>query len=112
MFPSTHPGPVPSVAGTPLLPLRLRGNNGVPATDGTGPGCVLGNINPAPPVTNPFGTAAQSYTYCWSRVNQYNLPPAEVPNGTEAGYFVGWNIPVLIAAIDPDAEAKLDGLNK
>jgi expansin (peptidoglycan-binding protein) len=23
-----------------------------------------------------------------------------------------WTIPVLIAAIDPDAEAKLDGLNK
>ena len=73
---------------------------------------MLGNINPAPPATNPFGTAAQSYTYCWSRVNQYNLPPAPIPSGTEAGYFVGWNIPVLIAAIDPDAEVKLDGLNK
>ena len=31
---------------------------------------------------------------------------------TEAGYYVTWTIPVLIAAIDPHAEAKLDGLNK
>ena len=31
---------------------------------------------------------------------------------SEAGYYVSWTMPVLIAAIDPDAEAKLDGLNK
>ena len=61
------------------------------------------------PGTNPFGTAAQSHTSCWSRVNQYDLPG--VPH-TEAGYYVSWTIPVLIAAIDPAAEAKLDGLNK
>ena len=40
------------------------------------------------------------------------LPPGEGASSTEAGYWVAWTIPVLIAAIDPDAEAKLDGLNK
>jgi ABC-type lipoprotein release transport system permease subunit len=42
-------------------------------------------------------------------VNQYDLPG--IPR-TEAGYYVEWAIPVLIAAVDPDAEAKLDGLDK
>ena len=89
-------------------PLTGAPNGGIP-TDGTGPGCMLtGNVILSPG-TNPFGTAAQSHTSCWSRVNQYDLPG--VPH-TEAGYYVSWTIPVLIAAIDPDAEAKLDGLNK
>ena len=70
---------------------------------------MLGNGNPWPPGTNPFGTAAQSYTRCWSRVNQYDYPGILHP---EAGYYVSWTIPVLIAAIDPEAEAELDGLNK
>jgi putative ABC transport system permease protein len=64
------------------------------------------------PETNPFGTAAQSYASCWSRVNQYDLPPGPGAGGTEAGYWVEWTTPMLIAAIDPDAEVKLDGLNK
>ena len=66
-----------------------------------------------PPGTNPFGTAAQSYALCWSRVNHNALPPSPGgANDTAAGYFVEWTVPVLIAAIDPAAEAKLDGLNK
>jgi putative ABC transport system permease protein len=44
-------------------------------------------------------------------VNQYGMPSSP-GSDTAAGYFVTWSIPVLIAAIDPDAEAKLDGLNK
>ena len=100
-----------------VTPLRLRGSanaGDTPATDGTGPGCTR-NINTVlSPETNPFGPAAQSYASCWSRVNQYNEPPppGEGASGTEAGYWVEWNIPVLIAAIDPDAEAELDGLNR
>ncbi len=100
-----------------VTPLRLRGSMNVgdtPATDGTGPGCTQ-NMNTAlSPETNPFGTAAQSYASCWSRVNQYNEPPPPGPGagGTEAGYWVEWTIPVLIVAIDPDAEAELDGLDK
>jgi putative ABC transport system permease protein len=83
-------------------------------TDGTGPGCFAGGVVPSPG-TNPFGAAAQSYARCWSRVNQYDLPPPPGGGGVshaEAGYYVTWTIPVLIAAIDPVAEAELDGLNK
>ena len=99
-----------------VTPLPLRGGDYVsPATDGTGPGCTLAMHPVRSPETNPFGAAAQSNTSCWSRVNQYNLPPPPPGGGnggTEAGYWVDWSIPVLIAAIDPDAEAELDGLNK
>jgi putative ABC transport system permease protein len=101
-----------------VTPLRLRGSFNVgaaPATDGTGPGCTQ-TINTAlSPETNPFGAAGQSYASCWSRVNQYDLGRAAAgggASGTEPGYWVEWTIPMLIAAIDPDAEAKLDGLNK
>jgi putative ABC transport system permease protein len=84
----------------------------------SGPGSAVvrspcGPVSTLPPGTNPFGTAAQSYALCWSRVNHYDMPPSPGSgNQTEAGYFVEWTVPVLIAAIDPAAEAELDGLNK
>jgi putative ABC transport system permease protein len=94
-----------------VTPLPVTGNiQGQRSTDGTGPGCEPGGLA-VPPGTNPFGTAAQSYTLCWSRVNHYGQLGGRA-SSTEAGYWVTWTIPVLIAAIDPDAEAKLDGLNK
>jgi len=95
-----------------VTPLRIKGGNNAPATDGTGPGCILYPYSSVSPKTNPFSTAAQSYADCWSRVNQYNLPSGGPDAHSRAGYYVEWNIPVLIAAIDPDAEARLDGLNK
>ncbi len=95
-----------------VTPLAVTGNiQGRRSTDGTGPGCEPGGVALSPG-TNPFDPAAQSYTQCWSRVNHYNLPPGAGASSTKAGYWVTWTIPVLIAAIDPDAEAKLDGLNK
>ena len=95
-----------------VTPLPVTGNlQGRPSTDHTGRGCVLGDGTPLSPGTNPFGIAAQSYALCWSRVNHYVEPGGE--NGhTVAGFYVGWTVPVLIAAIDPQAEADLDGLNK
>ncbi len=93
-----------------VTPQRLTGGyNSIPASDGSGPGCMLTGDIPVKPGQDPFGTAAQSTTRCWSRVNQYDLPGSPDP---EAGFFVSWNFPVLIAAIDPAAEAKLDGLNQ
>lgn len=38
--------------------------------------------------------------------------PANLTGTREAVYTVNWVIPVLIAAVDPLAEAKLDGLNR
>jgi hypothetical protein len=98
-----------------VTPRRLvtGSDDGQTATDGTGRGCVLPG-GPPSPAANPFGPAAQSSTLRWSRVNQYDVPPPPpgFVNHTQAGYYIRWDIPVLIAAIDPDAEAKLDGLNK
>ena len=91
-----------------VTPRRLRTG---PSTAGVRSSC--GPVSTLPPGTNPFGTAAQSYALCWSRVNHNALPPSPGGvNDTAAGYFVEWTVPVLIAAIDPAAEAKLDGLNK
>ncbi len=95
-----------------VTPLPVTGNiQGKRSTDGTGPGCEPGGVALSPG-TNPFGTAVQPKTQCWSRVNHDGEPPGSGASSTEAGYWVTWTIPVLIAAIDPDAEAKLDGLNK
>jgi hypothetical protein len=59
---------------------------------------------------NPFGIADQSAVSCWSKVDgtPYGPGSIEVP---APGYDADWVIPVLIAAIDPVAEAKLDGLD-
>jgi putative ABC transport system permease protein len=82
--------------------------NGATPTDVKNAGCELTRDSVLPRGTNPFGLAAQSYTLCWSRVNGYDI---SAPHSA-AGYYITWTVPVLVAAIDPDAEAKLDGLNK
>ena len=63
------------------------------------------------PGTNPFSVAAQSSSLCWSKVDGWA--------GSIVGYpihgafiTVDWSLPVLIAAIDPAAEAKLSNLNR
>jgi putative ABC transport system permease protein len=61
----------------------------------------------------PFSSDAQSASYCWSKMTglsgSYSGPVGPV-RGAYA--FVVWEFPMLIAAIDPAAEAKLDGLNR
>ncbi len=66
------------------------------------------------PGVDPFGVAAQSDCTAWSKVNGYGPAGPLVPGVSPAnpGYDVDWVIPVLIAAVDPVAEAKLDGLNR
>jgi putative ABC transport system permease protein len=64
---------------------------------------------------NPFGVAAQSDCVAWSKVNSYGplgITTPYPPGSRNPGYAVEWVIPVLIAAVDPVAEAKLDGLNR
>jgi putative ABC transport system permease protein len=65
---------------------------------------------PEAPGPNPFGFGVQSGASCWSKTDQTGLP---LPSGflRTAEYNVEWVIPVLIAAIDPAAEARLDGLD-
>jgi putative ABC transport system permease protein len=77
--------------------LSFNDNNGTVSDAGV-PVCPQFTGVPA----NAFGIQAQSASYCRSRVNGW-------PGGMA---FYGWEFPMLIAAIDPDAEAALDGLNK
>ncbi|MGH3304535.1 MAG: hypothetical protein ACRDOK_23210, partial [Streptosporangiaceae bacterium] len=68
-------------------------------------------LNQVPLDTNPFGIAAQSNADCWSEADGTGLQRLPVsPQAPE--YSASWVIPVLVAAIDPVAEARLDGLNK
>jgi hypothetical protein len=64
--------------------------------------------------TGPFTASAQTLNWCWSKVNGQ-------PNGLESvssltashpGFTVNWQFPMLVAAIDPDTEAKLDGFSR
>ncbi len=51
---------------------------------------------------------------CWSKADGDGTPPGTTsyPNlNGHAGFSVNWQFPMLIAAIDPQAEARLDGLN-
>ncbi|MGB6453637.1 MAG: hypothetical protein WBH47_04015, partial [Streptosporangiaceae bacterium] len=68
-------------------------------------------LTPVPLDTNPFGVAAQSNAYCWSEIDGMGLPQ-QPTSPQQPDYIASWVIPVLIAAIDPAAEARLDGLNK
>ncbi|HUB41599.1 MAG TPA: FtsX-like permease family protein [Streptosporangiaceae bacterium] len=61
------------------------------------------------PGGDPFGVAAQSDCTAWSKVDGYG--PGRYFSRANPRYDVNWVIPVLIAAVDPVAEAKLDGLN-
>ena len=62
--------------------------------------------------TGPFTASAQSEGLCWSKVNgQPGLPGLPGLTARHPGLDVYWQFPMLVAAVDPAAEAKLDGLN-
>jgi putative ABC transport system permease protein len=83
-------------------------------TDELLPGGRRAVVCPSSPAAagNPFGAAEQSSAWCWSRVN--GTAGAFVSNEPTHRAFatVNWSIPMLIAAVDPTAEARLDGLNR
>ena len=64
----------------------------------------------ASPGDNPFGVAGQSMAAAGPRSTGYG-PGSGSDQRSNPGYNVAWWIPVLVAAVDPVAEAKLDGLN-
>ncbi len=70
-----------------------------------------------PPSASPFGIAAQSSVDCWSRADGAGTgrpgpAGAALARPGPARYYVTWQVPLLVAAIDPVAEARLDGLNR
>jgi len=96
-----------------ITPRPVRFVNSTSATaeilaDGSSvPVCPAQSVTPA---ENPFGIAAQSTAVCSSKVNGQGLGPG-APRVTNPGWGTSWVIPVLIAAVDPAAEASLDGLS-
>jgi putative ABC transport system permease protein len=62
----------------------------------------------------PFAPAVQSQAWCWSRIDGEGpgAPAFGSLSGTHPGIVVEWRFPILIAAIDPVAEARLDGLDR
>jgi len=97
-----------------VTPRPLSFDSSSAGTDEVLPGGATVSVCPPElpqPGDNPFGAVVQGTAECWSKVNQYALPPGiQLPNNN-AGWYTGWALPVLIAAVDPAAEAKLDGLN-
>ena len=99
-----------------LTPDRLGVTDATGATSEVLPGGSEVTVCPPPGrLTNPFGPAAQSDNWCWSKANGLGPPGDEGYRDLTAahpGFTVNWAFPMLIAAIDPAAEAKLDGLNR
>ena len=96
-----------------VTPNRLSFDNQSGSIDESVPGSGDTDVCPlVVPVAqgNPFGVASQSNADCWSKVNG-SPPPFGTASETPTIY-TAWVMPVLIAAIDPEAEAKLDGLDK
>ena len=61
----------------------------------------------------PFGPAKQSSIWCWSRATgMYGGGSWEGLTAQHPGFAEYWTFPMLIAAVDPAAEARLDGLNR
>jgi hypothetical protein len=63
--------------------------------------------------SSPFSFAGLAESWCWSKVNGQGAPATLfIPDlGSRPGFALNWQFPMLIAAIDPAAEARLDGLN-
>jgi putative ABC transport system permease protein len=98
-----------------VTPNQVSYNNTTDATTETLPGGSTATPCPVPPaVTSPFANSAAAGAWCWSKADGLGLPPGTrfIPDlGNHPGYYVAWQFPMLVAAIDPTAEAELDGLN-
>ena len=71
---------------------------------------------PCPPEAltgGPFSYAQQGNAWCWSKADGRgtSTPLLSPALGNRPGFGVEWDFPMLIAAIDPQAEAELDGLD-
>ncbi|MGI8445926.1 MAG: FtsX-like permease family protein [Streptosporangiaceae bacterium] len=97
-----------------VTPERVHQNGSTGATIETLPGGSRVTTCPAaPPVSSPFSYTALASTWCWSKIDGAGAPGVLIsPDlGNRPGFGVDWQFPMLIAAIDPAAEARLDGLN-
>ena len=99
-----------------VTPDRVASSNPPrPSTETLPDGSTVTPCPAIPSASNPFGYAQQALAWCWSKINGLGLGPGDQlinPNlGSHPSFAVFWDFPMLIAAVDPAAEAKLDGLN-
>jgi putative ABC transport system permease protein len=98
-----------------VTPGRVRYHNATQATTEALPGGAAATPCPAPGQENaPFSFAALAGAWCFSKVNGQGAPPLTFfyPDlHGHPGFGIGWQFPMLVAAVDPAAEARLDGLN-
>ena len=94
---------------------RVRVDDNSGSTLEVTPGGKSAQVCPAgvqqAPGADPFGPAVQSggANVCWSTANGDGTGTSAAGN---PGWGAHWVIPMLIAAVDPVAEARLDGLDK
>jgi putative ABC transport system permease protein len=94
-----------------LTPRPLSTDNETGASYETQGGARVEVCPPPARTTSPFSPAVQAQTWCWSKVNglggdgSYQNLTASRP-----GVVVTWEFPMLMAAVDPAAEARLDDL--
>ncbi len=96
-----------------LTPARLGSDDDTGATyEAQGSGRDVTVCPAAGRAAGPFSPAAQADNECWSRVNGLDGEGGGFGlTASQPGVIVTWQIPMLIAAVDPDAEARLDGLS-
>ena len=98
-----------------VTPNRVQYRNRTSATSEALPGGSQTVTCPAQgQVTSPFSYSALAGAACFSKVNGQGAPPGTFffPDfHGRPGFAVDWQFPMLLAAVNPAAEAKLDGLN-
>jgi putative ABC transport system permease protein len=97
-----------------VTPDRVHTASSTGATTETLPGGSKVSTCPALAAPGgPFSPATLTMAWCWSKVNGLGEKGQLVSPDLmgRPGFGVDWQFPMLIAAIDPAAEARLDGLN-
>ena len=98
-----------------VTPNRVQYRNRTQATSELLPGGSAAVPCPAAgQPSTPFSYHALAGVSCFSKVNGEGVPPGTFffPNfHGRPGFAVDWQFPMLLAAVNPAAEAKLDGLS-
>ncbi len=98
-----------------VTPDRVQYRNRTQATSEIMPGGSTAVPCPAPQqASGPFAFGTLASASCFSKIDGQGAPPGTffLPNfHGRPGFAVDWQFPMLLAAVDPVAEARLDGLN-